>query len=375
MKSCPIASRCALLLLFTITVIESNAIPLTIRRHSFDRPSLLASQTFRHALMSSRMLTLLPRNHESQYGGFDAKYDGEGDRGDEGTRDSRWQRQQEDRYGNEREMKDNGILPGHNYSSSGSGDWDEGTSGTSGGFHEGLEDERVGSYSSGSPGDSEADRFSNAPTNSGSRPEHNHPGSGSTHDNPESDQVPTSPQMHHTDDQPHEPSPVSHQGQEPSLEETTLSKQAAPSSLANEDTPSVVCSTLSQLYQRLDGPAWHNQEGWKGTTASRQIRIRNHEGSRENQHSFETTAQTEADTMEGQDESQVDESSTDMGRASDMNEGPMVVKENSSDPSCCSWFGVTCRGSRVVGLALAGNGLDGPYPTDIVQRMVDLETV
>jgi hypothetical protein len=328
--------------------------------------------------MSSRNLALLPRNHESQYRDFDAKYDG-GYRGEEGARDNSRERQQEDRYGNEGEMEDIGVPRDHRHSSSGSGDRDEGTSGASGGLYEGSEDERLGPYSNGSPGDSEADRFPygypDAHTNNGSRPEHNHLVSGNTHDGSESDEVPMSPQMHPTEDQPHEPNPVSHQGQEPPPKETTLSEHVAPSSLTNEDTTSIVCSTLSQLYQRLDGPAWHNQEGWKDTTAPLQIHTRDHEGSRESQHPFKATGQMDPDKVDEQNGGQVDETGIDGDTASDRNEDPMVVKEGSSDPSCCSWFGVTCRGSKVVGLALAGNGLDGPYPTDIVQNMVDLETV
>ena len=315
------------------------------------------------------MLTL--RNHKSQDGAPDTKYDEEGYRGDERGP------QQGNRHGNEGEMEDIGTSRDHRHSSSGSGDWTEGTSGTRGGEDEQLEDERFGRYSNDSPGDSKSDRspygYENAPTdNSGRRPEHNHPVPGNTNDTSGSDEVPAFSQMHPTEGQPHEPNPVSHQGQEP--EETTLAEHVAPSS-TNEDTPSMACSTLSQLYQRLGGPAWHNQEGWKDTAAPGRIRSRDHEGSRESQHPFKATGQMEASTSDGQDEDQDVESSINRGTTSDRSENPMVIKEGSSDPSCCSWFGVTCRGSRVVGLALARNGLDGPYPTDIVQSMVDLETV
>lgn len=294
---------------------------------------------------------------------------------DEGPRDSSRGSGKEDRYSNGGETEDLGMPRDHRHSSSGSG---EGTSETWGGEDERLEDERFGSYSNGSPGDSEADRFPNgypnAPTNDGGRPEHNHPAPGNTNDTVESGGVQASPKMNPTEDQPHEPNPASHQGQESSAEETTPSEHIAPSS-TNEDTPSMACNALSQLYQRLDGPAWHNQEGWKDTTAPGRLRTRDHEGSRESQRPFKATGQMEASTSDGQDEGQVSESNTNRGATSDRNENPMVVKEDSSDPSCCSWFGVTCRGLRVVGLALAGNGLDGPYPTDIIQSMVDLETV
>ena len=376
MKSCPIASRYTLLFLFITTVFESNAIPLTIRRRSFDHPFPPASPTPRHAPISSRMLALLPRNHESQYGNMDTKYGGEGYRGEEGS--SR-EPQQDDRYGNEGEIENIGMTRDHRHSSSGSGDWNERTSATSGSSDEGEEDEQYGPYSNESPGDSEANHFPNAPTKGGSRPEHNHQVPGNTNDTLESDEVPASPQTHHAEDQPHDSNPVSHQGKEASPEEATFSEHVAPSSSTNKDYPSMVCNTLSQLYQRLDGPAWHNQEGWKDTTVPRRIRTRDHEGSRESQHPFKTSGQMEAGPDdgqdEGQDEGQVGESSINRGTTSDRNENPMVVKEDSSDPPCCSWFGVTCRSSRVVGLALAGNGLDGPYPTDIVQSMVDLETV
>ena len=380
MKSCPTASGYTLLFLFIITLVESNALPLTIRRRSFDHSFPPALQTVRHALISPRMLVLLPRNHESQDGYLDAKYDsgGGGYRDEEGIRDSSREPQQDDRYGNEGEMETTGMSHDHRHSSSGPGDWNERTSGTLGGPDERMEDEQYGPYSNGSPGDSEANHFpsgySNAPTSSGSRPEHNHQVPGNTNDTLESDEVPASPQMHPTEDQPHESNPVS-QGEETSPEEATLSDQVAPSS-ANEGHPSMACSTLSQLYQRLDGPAWYNQGGWKDTTVPHRIRTRDHDGSRESQYPFRTTGQTEAGADDVQDEGQVDESSINRGTTgSDRNENPMVVKEDSSGPACCSWFGVTCRGSRVVGLALAENGLDGPYPTDIVQSMVDLETV
>ena len=315
------------------------------------------------------MLTL--RDHKSQYGGLDTKYDEEGYRGDERGP------QQEDRHGNEGEMEDIGTSRDHRHPSSGSSDWNKGTSGTRGSEDEQLEDERFGGYSNDSPGDSKGDSFpsgyANTPTdNNGRRPEHDHPVPGNTNDTLESDEVPDFPQMHPTEDQPQEPNPVSHQGQEP--EETTHSEHVAPAS-TNEDTPSMACSTLSQLYQRLSGPAWHNQEGWADTAAPGRIRTRDHEGSRESQRPFKATGQMEASTSDGQGEGQDVESSIDRATTSDRSENPMVIKEGSSDPSCCSWFGVTCRGSRVVGLALAGNGLDGPYPTDIVQSMVDLETV
>jgi hypothetical protein len=321
------------------------------------------------------MLALLPRNHESQYGGLGAKYDGEAYKDDERASDSS---QPEDRYGNEGEAEDVGMSRDHRPSNSGSGDWKEGTSGSD----ERLENEQFGPYSNGSPGsspgDSETDRFPygypNAPANNGGRPEHNHQAPGNTNDTLESGEEPASPQMHSTEDRSHESNPVSHQDQEASPEETTLSEHVAPSS-TNEDTPSMACSTLSQLYQRLDGPAWDNQEGWKDTTVPGRVRTRDHEGSRENQRPFRATGQMEASTSDGQDEGQVGESSINRGTTSDRNENPMVVKGDSSDPSCCSWFGVTCRGSRIVGLALAGNGLDGPYPTDIIRNMVDLETV
>lgn len=318
------------------------------------------------------MHALLPRNYESQYGSTDTKYDGEGYRGEEG---SGREPQQDDRYGNEGEIENIGMSRDHRHSSSGSDDWNERTSATSGGSDEGVEDERYEPQSNGSPGDSEANHFPydypSAPTKSGSRPEHNHQVPGDTN---ESDELPAFPQMQPTEDQPHESNPVSHQGKETPPEEATLSEHVAPS-LANEDYPSMACSTLSRLYQRLDGPAWHNQEGWKESTVPRRIRTRDHEGSRESQHPFETAGQMEAGTDDGQDEGQVGESSINRGATNDRKENPMVVKEDSSDPPCCFWFGVTCRSSRVVGLALAGNGLDGPYPTDIVQSMVDLETV
>ena len=376
MKTCPIASRYTLLFLLITTVFESNAIPLAIRRPSFDRPFPPASPTSRHALISSRMLALLPRNHESQYANTDTKYSGEGYRGEEGS--SR-EPPQDDSYGNKGEIENIGMSRDHRHSSSGSGDWNEGTSATSGGSDEGEEDEQYGPDSNESPEDSEANLFPsgypNAPTKSGGRPEHNHQVPGNPNDTFESDEVPASPQMNPTEDQPHESNPVSHQGKDASPEEATLSEDVAPSSSANEDDPSMVCSTLSRLYQRLDGPAWHNQEGWKDTTVPRRMRTRDHEGSRESQHSFKTTGQMEAGPDDGRDEGQVGNSSIDRDTTSDRNENPMVVKEDSSDPPCCSWFGVTCRRSRVVGLALAGNGLEGPYPTDIVQSMVDLETV
>ena len=373
MKPCPTASGYTLLFLFITTVVESNALPLTIRRRSFDRPFPPASQIFRHGLISPRMPVLPPRNHESQYGYIDAKYDRGGSRDEEGIRDSSWEPQQDDDEGGI------GMSRGHRHSSSGSGDWrSERTSGTWGGPDERMEDEQYGPYSNDSPGDSGANHFPyghpDAPTNSGSRPEHNHQVPENTNDTVESDEAPAFPQMHPTEDRPHESNPVS-QGEETSPEEATLSDHVAPSS-TNEDYPSMACSILSQLYQRLDGPAWHNQGGWKDTTVPRRIRTRDHEGSRESQHPFKTAGQMEAGTNDGQDEGQVDESSINRGTtSSDRNEDPMVVKEDSSDPACCSWFGVTCRGSRVVGLALAENGLDGPYPTDIVQSMVNLETV
>jgi len=376
MKSYSIALRWGLLSLFVITVVESNAMPLTMRRHSFGRPSLLPSHTFRHAVMSSRMLPLLPRNHESQYRGYDPKYDREGYENEEGNRDNRQEHQQEDSFDDEEELENTGTPRAHHHSSSQTGDWDERTSGTRGGFREGLEDERFVPYSKGSPGDSEVDRSRYgspyAPANDETSPEHNHPISGSTQDTSESDEIPDFPQSLPTDDQSHEGGPTTHQGQEPPPEETE--PVASPSS-TNEDASSTICSTLLQLYQRLDGPAWYNQAGWTDTTTPPRIHTRDHDAPREIQHPLKTDGQMEEGTIDGQDEGQGDDDSIDRGTTSDRNDGPIEVKENNSGPSCCSWFGVTCRSSMVVGLALAGNGLDGQYPTDLVQSMVGLETV
>ena len=379
MKFYPIASRWALLFLFTITVVESDAMPLTMRQHTFDHPSLLASYAFRHALMSSRMLALLPRNHESQYGEYDSNYDEEGYSSEEGTRDNSGEHQQEDSDGNKEEMEGIGMSRGHRHSSSGPGNWDEGTSRTSDGSREGSEDGRYGAYSHGSSSDSEVNRFphgsSYAPMDKASRPEHNHPVSGGTQYTSEPDEGLNLPQTHSTGDQPHKPDPASYQAQEPTPEETSPSEHAASSSLTDGDTPSMVCSVLSRLYRRLGGPVWYNQEGWKDTTTPHRIRTRHDEGFRESQHRFSASGQMEKDATDGQDGGQGDKGSINSGMTSNSSGDPPVVKEDNSGPSCCSWFGVTCRDSRVVGLALAGNGLDGPYPTDIVQSMVYLETV
>jgi hypothetical protein len=366
MKFYSFTLRWPLLLHFIIPIVESNAMPLMMHRPALERPFSLALRTSHHALMSSRILALLPRNHESQSGEHDSKYDGEED-GNEETRDNSRGRQQEDRYGNEEQMEGTGTSRGHRNSSLEPGDRNERTSGAR--VHEGS-DERVGPYSDGSPGDSEADPFPYgapyAPTNKASRPEHNHP---NTQDTFESDEVPKSSPKHPMGGQPHEPDLAPQRGQDPVPEETTPSDHVASSSLANKDVPYTVCSTLSQLYQRLDGPEWYNQEGWKDPTPHR-IRTRDHKGSRETQRPFRTSEKTEDDTMGGQGEDRGDED-----RSMTRDEDPVVVKGDSSDPSCCSWFGITCRGSRVVGLALARNGLNGPYPTDVIQSMVDLETV
>ena len=104
------------LLILTVIVVEINAIPLTMRRRSFDHPSLLASHAFRHAFVSSRILGLLPRNHGSHYEGHGLKYDGEAHRGEEGTKYDDQERQQEDRYDEEEETEDNVLRYRTHYS-------------------------------------------------------------------------------------------------------------------------------------------------------------------------------------------------------------------------------------------------------------------
>ena len=367
-----------MLFLFMITTVESNAIPVPIHSRSpriFHYPPKLVSPTFRRAFVPSRMLALLSRNRESQYGGHDLKYEGERFKNEEGTRDKSQESQQEDRNDVEEEKEDIGMSRGHHHSTD---DWDEGISKTGEGVREGPEDERFGPYSDGSTGDSGVDRFpsdsSHATTNDEASPEHNHPVSGSTQDTSELDEVPNSPQMPPTGDQPHEPDPAADQGSEPSPEETTISEHLSSPSSTNGD-PSMVCGILSRLYQRLDGPAWYNQDGWKDTTTPYRIRTRNHEGFHENQHPFKNSGEIEENTIDEQEEDRGNEGSTDRGTTSDGNDSPMELEEDHSSPSCCSWFGVTCRGRKVVGLTLAGNGLDGPYPTDIVRSLTDLETL
>jgi hypothetical protein len=355
--------------LLTIAAVESNSMPLTMHRRSFDHRSSLASHTLRHALTASRMLALLPRNHEPENRGYDSEYDREGYRS-EG--DSSRGGQQEGGHGDGGEIEDIGVPPGHRHSSPGPGDSDEGTPSRT------LDDDRFRPYSDDSPGDSEADHFPHrspyaSTNNNAGRPEHNHPASGSTQDTLGSDEVSNSPQTHHTDDRPHELDPAPHQGQEPSPEETTPSEHAASSSIS--EGSSMICSILSQLYRRLDGPVWHNQGGWKDTTAPHLLRTRDHEGSRASQRAFRTGGQMEEGTTNGEDEGPGDDGNTNPSTTGNRNEDPEIVEEGKGDPSCCAWFGVTCRGSRVIGLALAGNGLDGPYPTDIIQSMVDLETM
>lgn len=373
-----------MLFLFMITAVESDAIPLPIRPRSprsprsFHYPHMLTSPTLRRAFVPSRMLALLPRNHESQYGGHDLNYEGEGYKGEEGTRDNSRERQKEDSYDVEEETEGIGMSRGHRHSSLGTDDWDEGSSKTRDSFREGSKDERFGPHPNGSPGDSGVDRFPSgspyATTNDEASLEHNHPVSGSTQDTSELDEVPNSPQMDPAGDQPHEPGPAPDQGLGPSPEESTISEHAVSPSLTNGDN-SKACSALSRLYRRLDGPAWHNQNGWKDTMTPHRIRTRNHEGLREGQHPFKTSGQMEEGTIDGQEEGHGNEGSTDRGTTSDGNDSQMELKEDHSGPPCCSWFGVTCRGGKVVGLALAGNGLDGRYPTEIVQNLIDLETL
>ena len=339
-----------------------------MRRHSFEDPSLLASHAFRHAFVSSRKLGLLPRNHRSQYG-HGLKYDGEEHRGKEGTRPDDQERQQEDRYDEEEETEDVRTSRGHHRSGSEPADSDDGTDGTHDSFRE---DEHVRPHANDSSEDSTVGNLPYdppyAPTNEAS-PGHKHSTSASPQDTSGADDVPTSPPTDPVGDQSSDPDPASHQGQEPSPDEITPAQHVVSSSSANERTPSMVCSTLSRLYEQLDGPAWHNQEGWKDITTHHRIRIRDHEASTESQRPFRTSSQTEDDSIGG------DEDRIDRGTTSDGNEDPVVVNEGDDGLSCCSWFGVICRGSRVVGLDLARNGLNGPYPAAVVQDMVDLETV
>lgn len=344
-----------------------------MRRRSFEHPSLLASHAFHHAFVASRTLGLLPRDHESQYGGNGLKYDGEEHRGEEGTRNNGQERQQGDRYNDEEDMEGIGMSHSHRHSGPEPADSYDGTS-SHDSSREGLEDERFGPYANESPKDSTIDHFPygspSAPTNE----VNSHSVTGSTQDTSESDEAPNFPSKHPLGDESHEPDPAPRHGQVPPPDEITPAQHVVSSSISNEGT-STVCSTLSRLYEQLDGSAWYNQEGWKDTTTPHRIRGRDHEASSESQRPFRTSAQTDEDAIGGQDEDQGDEASTDRGTTSDRNEDPVVVNEDNNGLSCCSWFGVICRGSRVVGLALARNGLNGPYPTDVVQSLAGLETV
>ena len=374
MRPSSITSSWALLLIFTVTIVESNAIPLTMRRRSFEDPSLLASHAFRHAFVSSRMHGLLPRNHRSQYEGHGLRYDGGEHRG-EGNRYDQ-ERQQEDRYDEgEEDAEDIGMSRGDHRSGSEPADPDNATDGTHDSFRE---DEHVRPHAIDSPEDSAVGNFHYdppyAPTNEAG-PEHKHSTSASPQDTSEADDVSTSSPHHPVGEKSSGPDPAPHQGQEPSPDEITPAQQVVSSSFSNEGTPSTVCSALSRLYEQLDGPAWRNHEGWKDITTHHRIRIRDHEASSESQRPFRTSSQTEDDSIGGHDEDHGDEDRIDRGTTSNRNEDPVVVNEGDDGLSCCSWFGVICRGSRVVGLDLARNGLNGPYPADAVQHMVDLETV
>ena len=243
------------------------------------------------------MLGLLPQNHGSQYGGHGLKYDGEEHRGEEGTRCNDQERQQEDRYEEEEETEDDGMSRGHHRSGS---EPEDGPDETHGSFREGLENEHIRPHANDSPKDSAVGHFPYdppyAPTNVAS-PENKHSTSASPQDISEADEVPSSPSSHPVGDQSSDPDPAPHRGQGASPDEITPAHHVVSLSSANEGTYSMVCSTLSQLYEQLDGPAWHSQEVWKDTTTPHRIRIRDHEASSESQRPFRTNPETEDDAI------------------------------------------------------------------------------